>query len=164
MSGRLLRIVELDTPNEFRTTATLRHLHNRVKSFTSQVSDRSRHLRTSDAPPHLRHPDVISPHSDPNDASPPRTRRAPTSLTGGAHPCSSQPSFRSRLCHWPQAGILPHQIQSQVAQRTHITLSSSHHPQHPVPTPVPIPDPETPPPVSITAPVHSPHSQQESQA
>ena len=34
---------------------------------------------------------------------------------------SSQPSFRSRSCHRPQAWILPHQIQPQVIQLTHIT-------------------------------------------
>ena len=47
-------------PQAESRTETLRHLHNRVKSFTSQVSDGSRHLRTPDAPPHLRHPDTSS--------------------------------------------------------------------------------------------------------
>ena len=142
---RLLRIVELDTPNEFFTPDTLRHLHNRVKFLTGQVSDRPRHLR---------HPDATSA---------PRTRSAPTSLTGEDHPCSSQASFRSRLCHWPQAGILPHQIQPQVVQRTHITpsphlylLQTQRHPRlhqtqpqatlHPfqlVTRPVALPDPVT---------------------
>ena len=43
-------------PQAESRTETLRHLHNRVKSFTSQVSDRPRHLRTPAALPSLRHP------------------------------------------------------------------------------------------------------------
>ena len=85
----------------------------------------------------------------------------PNLARGRTSPCSRQPSFRSRSCHWPQAGILPHQIQSQVVQ-----LLSQHPVTHPVlnsaqdHSPVPIPDPETPPPVSNKAPVHLTHSQQ----
>lgn len=46
--------------NEFRSLDTLRHLRNCVRSFTSQVSDRSRHLCTPAALSSLRHPDASS--------------------------------------------------------------------------------------------------------
>ena len=54
---------------------------------------------------------------------------------GRISPCSSQPSFRSRLCHWPQAGILPHQIQSQehIAPIRHHCQLPAGHQSHPVP-------------------------------
>ena len=149
-----MQLVEIDTQSELRTPDTLTHLCNCVKFLTSQVSDGSRHSVTQTPPQR---------NSDPYATSLPRTRSTPTSLTGGDRPCSSQPSFRSPSCHWPQAGILPHQIQSPVVQ-----LLSQHPVTHPVlnsaqdHSPVPIPDPETPPPVSTTTQVHSPHSQHES--
>ena len=61
----------------------------------------------------------------PDAASPPSIQITPTSLTGGSQPRSSQPSFRSRPCHWPKAGILSHLFQSQ---------AHSTHPQHTAPT------------------------------
>lgn len=155
-----MRIVGLDTLNEFRSLDTLRHLRNCVRSFTSQVSDRSRHLCTPAALSSLRHPDASSsspsnltktPQTQPLTHCHSRTRSTTTSLTGGDRPCSSQPSFRSRSCHWPQVGILQDLFQPQVVQRTHIT---------PSPTPLSHPDPEPPPPASFTAQVHSPPSQQ----
>ena len=142
-----MQLVEIDTQSELRTPDTLTHLCNCVKFLTSQVSDGSRHSVTQTPPQR---------NSDPYATSLPRTRSTPTSLTGGDRPCSSQPSFRSPSCHWPQAGILPHQIQSPVVQLlsqhpvTHTVLNSAQ--DH---SPVPIPDPETPPPASNTAPDHS---------
>ena len=74
-----MRIVELDTPNEFFTPDTLRHLHNRVKFLTGQVSDRPRHLRT------------------PDDTSPsPSPRR---------HLCTTHPQ-RSNLAHGRRSPLL----------------------------------------------------------
>ena len=108
-----------------------------MKPVTSQVAAEPRHLRT------------------PDTASPPRTNITPTSLTGGSRPRSSQPSFRSRLCHWPQAGILqdlfqpqdhiaPASLFSSLTQGTNpILFQIQYHPR----------------PVFVKAPVHLTHSQ-----
>ena len=73
--------------------------------------------------PRLRHSRRISQNSEPVrnlSAKPPRQ----ASLTVENPRLTGQPSFCSRSCHWPKAGVLPHQIQSQVVQRTHFTPSS----------------------------------------
>ena len=93
-------------------------------------------------------------NSIPDDASPPRTCSAPTSLTGGTRPRSSQTSFRSRSCHWPKAWILQHLFQPQVAQLTRITLLQL--PAGHQSDPVPATDHSTNPHHSVTPPVSHP--------
>ena len=90
--------------------------------------------------------------------------RTPTSLTGGNRPRSSQPSFRSRLCHWPKARILPHHsnpilFQSQTTHPTHTTPSPHLHLFQPNLTLYLIQTQDHPRPVPTTAPVNLPHSQ-----
>ena len=65
-----------------------------VKSFTSQVSDGSRHLRTPTALSVSPSPPMTSPrNSDLDIASAPRTRSSSTSLTGRSHPSLKSDQF-----------------------------------------------------------------------
>ena len=109
----------------------------------------------------------------------------PNLAHGRKSPCSSQPSFRSRSCHWPKAGILQDLFQLQVVHLTRITLLQppAGHQSDPVPAtdhstnppntvPISVTHTTLPPylyliqtqghprPVPHSAPVHLTHSQQ----
>ena len=87
-----------------------------VKLVTSQVTDEFQHLRNPDeASAQLRSRRHLT-----------KTHpQLPNLAHGRKSPRSSQASFRSRSCHWPQAGILPYQVQPQ---DLNAPTSLCHHP------------------------------------